>query len=87
VGLIGLGIMGSAMSANLMRAGYRVIGYDLLARRLRDHRQASGEVAHDCLKSIERSGPRTNRTASSWSFDQGNSSDVAVTGLLGPWNS
>jgi 3-hydroxyisobutyrate dehydrogenase-like beta-hydroxyacid dehydrogenase len=40
--------MGSAMSANLMRAGYRVIGYDLLARRRRNHRQAGGEEAHDC---------------------------------------
>jgi 3-hydroxyisobutyrate dehydrogenase-like beta-hydroxyacid dehydrogenase len=48
VGLIGLGIMGSAMSANLMRAGYRVIGYDLLARRRRDHRRAGGEVARGC---------------------------------------
>ena len=48
IGLIGLGIMGSAMSANLMRAGYHVIGYDLLARRRRNHRQAGGEEAHDC---------------------------------------
>ena len=32
VGVIGLGIMGSAMAANLMRAGYRVIGYDVLAK-------------------------------------------------------
>ena len=48
IGLIGLGIMGSAMSANLMRAGYSVIGYDLLASRRRNHRQAGGEVARDC---------------------------------------
>lgn len=48
VGMIGLGIMGSAMSANLMRAGYRVIGYDVLAKRRQDHRQAGGEVAPTC---------------------------------------
>ena len=30
VGVIGLGIMGSAMAANLVRAGFRVIGYDVL---------------------------------------------------------
>jgi putative dehydrogenase len=48
VGLIGLGIMGSAMAANLMRAGYRVIGYDVLARRRRDHRRAGGQVALGC---------------------------------------
>jgi len=30
VGMIGLGIMGSAMSANLMKAGFKVVGYDVL---------------------------------------------------------
>ena len=29
VGFIGLGIMGSAMSAHLLGAGHRVIGYDV----------------------------------------------------------
>jgi 3-hydroxyisobutyrate dehydrogenase-like beta-hydroxyacid dehydrogenase len=48
VGLIGLGIMGSAMTANLMRAGYRVIGYDLLPKRRQAHRRAGGEVAPSC---------------------------------------
>jgi putative dehydrogenase len=48
VGIIGLGIMGSAMSANLMRAGYRVVGYDVLASRRRSHRQSGGEVAPNC---------------------------------------
>jgi 3-hydroxyisobutyrate dehydrogenase-like beta-hydroxyacid dehydrogenase len=28
VGMIGLGIMGSAMSANLVKAGFAVSGYD-----------------------------------------------------------
>ena len=48
VGMIGLGIMGSAMAANLMRAGYPVIGYDVLARRRQDHRRAGGHVARNC---------------------------------------
>ena len=48
VGIVGLGIMGSAMAANLIRAGYRVIGYDVLARRLRAHRRAGGAVAVNC---------------------------------------
>ncbi len=30
VGIIGLGIMGSAMSANLLKAGFSVIGYDIV---------------------------------------------------------
>jgi 3-hydroxyisobutyrate dehydrogenase-like beta-hydroxyacid dehydrogenase len=48
VGVIGLGIMGSAMSANLMRAGYRVIGYDVAARPRSNHRSAGGVVAASC---------------------------------------
>lgn len=31
VGMIGLGIMGSAMSANLVKAGFSVVGYDMVA--------------------------------------------------------
>jgi 3-hydroxyisobutyrate dehydrogenase-like beta-hydroxyacid dehydrogenase len=48
VGLIGLGIMGSAMSGNLMRAGYRVIGYDVAAKPRSKHRRAGGTVAASC---------------------------------------
>ena len=32
IGVIGLGIMGSAMAANLARAGFRVQGYDVVAK-------------------------------------------------------
>ena len=45
IGVIGLGIMGSAMSANLLRAGYRVIGYDLSGRCRARHRRQGGVVA------------------------------------------
>ena len=34
VGMLGLGIMGSAMSANLSEAGFKVIGFDVSAARL-----------------------------------------------------
>jgi 3-hydroxyisobutyrate dehydrogenase-like beta-hydroxyacid dehydrogenase len=40
VGMIGLGIMGSAMSASLIRAGFRVVGYDVLPRRRQELRKA-----------------------------------------------
>lgn len=30
VGMIGLGIMGSAMSTNLLKAGFQVVGYDIM---------------------------------------------------------
>jgi putative dehydrogenase len=48
VGVVGLGIMGSAMSGNLMRAGYRVIGYDVAAKPRSNHRRAGGMVAASC---------------------------------------
>jgi 3-hydroxyisobutyrate dehydrogenase-like beta-hydroxyacid dehydrogenase len=46
VGLVGLGIMGSAMAANLLRAGFTVVGYDPLAACRNRHRKAGGIVAN-----------------------------------------
>ena len=54
--MIGLGIMGSAMAGHLMRAGHRVIGYDVLARRRWDHRRAGGEAAASCRDVGTRAG-------------------------------
>lgn len=48
VGMVGLGIMGSAMSANLLRAGYKVIGYDVLAPRRKELRSAGGRDVLTC---------------------------------------
>jgi L-threonate 2-dehydrogenase len=45
VGIMGLGIMGSAMAANLMHAGFPVVGYDPLAAPRRRHRKAGGTLA------------------------------------------
>jgi putative dehydrogenase len=42
VGMIGLGIMGSAMSKNLLRAGFLVTGYDILASALAAFGAAGG---------------------------------------------
>ena len=42
VGVIGLGIMGSAMSANLVKAGFEVRGYDIVAARRAALRRAGG---------------------------------------------
>ena len=44
-GMIGLGIMGSAMSFNLGRAGFRVIGYDLAPHRRAEHARSGGVAA------------------------------------------
>jgi len=54
VGLIGLGIMGSAMAANLMKAGYRVVGYDVLAPRRRAHARAGGVAVGSAADVAER---------------------------------
>jgi 3-hydroxyisobutyrate dehydrogenase-like beta-hydroxyacid dehydrogenase len=48
VGVVGLGIMGSAMAGSLMKAGYRVVGFDLLEKRRREHRRAGGVPLHRC---------------------------------------
>ena len=47
VGIVGLGIMGSAIAGHLVRAGHRVVGYDVRPPRLRDLRAAGGVVAKD----------------------------------------
>ena len=45
VGVIGLGIMGSAMAANLLKAGFEVVGYDIAAARRRDLARVGGRAA------------------------------------------
>ena len=34
IGFIGLGIMGTPMAGHLMRAGHRVVGYDIVPSRV-----------------------------------------------------
>ena len=55
VGMIGLGIMGSAMSANLLKAGLQVVGFDIMPDRVETLRGLGGrgaasvaEVARQC---------------------------------------
>jgi 3-hydroxyisobutyrate dehydrogenase-like beta-hydroxyacid dehydrogenase len=54
VGMLGLGIMGSAMAGNLMKAGFQVVGYDPAAACRRRHRRAGGIVAPD-IETVARS--------------------------------
>jgi putative dehydrogenase len=46
--MIGLGIMGSAMAANLRRARYRVVGYDVREARRRALGRAGGHAVREC---------------------------------------
>jgi putative dehydrogenase len=48
VGVIGLGIMGSAIATNLLKAGYIVAGFDVLANRRQALRRAGGHRARSC---------------------------------------
>ena len=43
VGVIGLGIMGSAMSANLVKAGFEVRGFDIVPARRAALKRAGGK--------------------------------------------
>ena len=45
IGAIGLGIMGSAMAANLIKAGHRVLGFDVVPARRSAHKRTGGLVA------------------------------------------
>jgi 3-hydroxyisobutyrate dehydrogenase-like beta-hydroxyacid dehydrogenase len=54
--VIGLGIMGSAMSANLIRAGFSVRGYDVLARRRAELKKAGGHPARS-VRDLARQAP------------------------------
>ena len=56
VGMIGLGIMGSAMSANLARAGFRVAGFDVAPRRRAEHARSGGVAARSPRAVAKRSG-------------------------------
>ena len=45
IGVIGLGIMGSAMAGNLVRSGFNVVGFDLDPKALKSLRKAGGTPA------------------------------------------
>jgi putative dehydrogenase len=55
IGMIGLGIMGSAMSANLLKAGFPVIGYDILPERVELLISKKGRGAASCREVADNS--------------------------------
>ena len=54
VGMVGLGIMGSAMSANLIRAGFKVLGYDVVPKRRAELRKTGGSIARNCRETARK---------------------------------
>lgn len=55
-GVIGLGIMGGAMSANLVQSGWRVHGYDP-DQAARNAAAAAGVIVHDDVAALVRAAP------------------------------
>lgn len=55
VGVIGLGIMGSAMSANLVKAGFTVFGYDPVAQARARLKKAGGTACENATDVAKRS--------------------------------
>jgi putative dehydrogenase len=53
-GVVGLGIMGSAMSRHLLERGHPVVGYDVDAGRLADLERAGGRAAASVREVAER---------------------------------
>jgi 3-hydroxyisobutyrate dehydrogenase-like beta-hydroxyacid dehydrogenase len=45
VALIGMGLLGSALAENLLKAGFAVRGYDTAPERMRQHAERGGHVA------------------------------------------
>ena len=48
IGFIGLGIMGTPMSGHLLKAGHRVVGFDLSAERVQELVSKGGEAGTSC---------------------------------------
>ncbi|MBF0277040.1 MAG: NAD(P)-dependent oxidoreductase [SAR324 cluster bacterium] len=55
VGIIGLGIMGSAISANLLKAGFSVLGYDVEPEQVQSLVSRNGRAANSCRDLAEQS--------------------------------
>ena len=57
VGVVGLGIMGSAMAAHLVEAGFDVVGYDLVAGKRDALARAGGRAASSVAEVADAAGP------------------------------
>jgi 2-hydroxy-3-oxopropionate reductase len=53
VGAIGLGLLGSALTATLLERGFQVSGFDRDPERLRDHRERGGDPVGSIAEAVE----------------------------------
>ena len=56
VGVIGLGIMGGSFSRNLVKAGWRVVGFDIDAAKRRELSRAGVEIVADARTHVADAG-------------------------------
>lgn len=70
VGIIGVGAMGSAMAAHLIRAGFPVLGYDVDPARLSDLEARGGTPARSCGDVARGAGLLITSLPSIAAFDQ-----------------
>ena len=94
VGWIGLGEMGLPMTANLARAGHRVLGHDLEPARVAAAYEAgvetagsaAGAAAADVVVTMVRTGAQTEELleALAGAVEGGRTLDVVVMSTLGP---
>jgi hypothetical protein len=57
IAFIGLGNMGNPMAANLVKAGHRVLGFDLVAEHMETARENGVEVVSDAGAAAREAGP------------------------------
>ena len=57
VGMIGIGIMGSAMSKNLLEAGFPVVGYDVLPTAVMAFTEIGGKAVNISSRSSNTGTP------------------------------
>jgi len=83
-GMIGFGIMGLATSANLIRAGFRVIGYDVLPRRRAEFLRLRGAAARSPREVARRAGVIVTSLPSAEALSQvaGELADSAARGTI-----
>ena len=83
IGFIGLGIMGTHMAANLIRAGHDVTGYDVVAASVDKLLQAGGKPAPDIAEAVAGAGviiTIASVSGSSWNAARQSMCVVPITG-------
>jgi L-threonate 2-dehydrogenase len=88
VGVIGLGVMGSALTQSLLESGFTVVGYDIDPAKLRRHTLAGGRSARsplDVAKQVRTtltSLPSVSALEALFSGDQGLLSAASLEDLV-----